>query len=74
MCIVDIALLKASLFNPNGKFQIGTNWHTLSHLFLETFSQNLKKLSILFQFPRYFFPKMKIKQNPYYYFTLNKCY
>ena len=34
--------------------------HTLSFLFLETFSRELKKLSLLFQFSKIFFPKMEI--------------
>ena len=34
--------------------------HTLTFLFLKTFSWKLKKLSLLFQFSRNFFPKMEI--------------
>ena len=38
--------------------------HTLTFLFLGIFSWKLKKLSLLFQFSRKFFPKMEINVCP----------
>ena len=46
MCIINIALLKTSLFSPNGTFQIGTNWPKL--IFLVLFSDLLLLLLLLF--------------------------
>ena len=38
--------------------------HTLNFLFLEIFFRKLKKLSLLFQFSKFFFSKMKINMCP----------